>query len=359
MLVGFSSFEPLLGGEQSLVEASMETKISDFKALVLEKLVEDDLERRVICVDLTVGERQLEDSKTLAESDVNADVAVLAVLRKRSVECIRKQEAPYSLNEPERAVILNIPVGTSKIPESAFAGCSSLDSLEIPSSVALIGSRAFIDCSSLRHVSLPESLREIGGQAFMACNSIESIGVPSSVTKIGNMAFARCSSLLSFTIPPCVTGIEGKAFQDCSSLRSLTISGPVVIIRQGAFERCSSLLELRIPSSVRAIEARAFSSCSSLSSLTLPESVNIVGEAAFHACSQLKSLTLPLRALGPMTLVGCPSSCVVTKTGDCHAVETACNGSFRELVGSLRPCQAVGRLGRNMTCVSHEKSSRL
>lgn len=62
-----------------------------------------------------------------------------------------------------------IPQGVKEIGEKAFAGCSSLTSVEIPNSVTSIGLSAFEDCSSLASVGIPNSVTEIGEDSFKGC----------------------------------------------------------------------------------------------------------------------------------------------------------------------------------------------
>ena len=45
-----------------------------------------------------------------------------------------------------------IPDGTKEITESAFKGCSRLQSIVIPGSVTVIGREAFSDCTSLQSI---------------------------------------------------------------------------------------------------------------------------------------------------------------------------------------------------------------
>lgn len=93
-----------------------------------------------------------------------------------------------------------IPDGTKEITESAFKGCSSLQSIVIPGSVTMIGREAFSDCTSLQSIVIPNSVTEFGESAFHGCSSLQSIVIPNSVTKIGLMAFRSCTSLQSITI---------------------------------------------------------------------------------------------------------------------------------------------------------------
>ncbi|MDY3979916.1 MAG: leucine-rich repeat domain-containing protein [Tidjanibacter sp.] len=62
---------------------------------------------------------------------------------------------------------------------------------------------------------IPNGVEDIGSSAFANCSSLESITIPNSVKSIGSSAFANCSSLESITIPNSVEYIDDSAFDDC------------------------------------------------------------------------------------------------------------------------------------------------
>ena len=169
------------------------------------------------------------DSLTLAERGVSLDAAVLAVFSKRSVECCRGEESPYDLHVPERAVMLNIPDGTTEIEECAFVKCESLSDVTIPNSVTQIGTGAFAYCSSLLNLTIPESVTRIGPRAFSRCRSLTSLTLPGSVSEIGLDAFAGCSSLTSLTISGAATHPVLCKLSACSSLADLRSTEPPAV----------------------------------------------------------------------------------------------------------------------------------
>ena len=211
---------------------------------------------------------------------------------------------------------ISIPNSVTAIGNSAFFGCSSLQSITIPDSVTDIGIKSFVSCSSLKSFTFPNSITEIGEWTFLGCLSLQSVIIPDSVTYIGNWAFNGCSSLRSVIIPnsvtyirysafngcsslqsvkipDSVTAIEDLAFNGCSSLQSVIIPGSVTTIGHNTFNGCSSLQSVKIPDSVTAIRNRTFEGCSSLQSVIIPDSVTYIGDSAFNGCSSLQSVIIP------------------------------------------------------------------
>ena len=214
------------GAEVTIIDASPDTTIGEFKLLVLQTLRPDDdeLTRKVSVVELILGETPLpeaSDALTLAESGVAPDAAVLAVFSKRSVECSGHSDSAYDLRVSNRAVMLKIPNGDTEIKPFAFAGCNSLVSVTIPNSVTQIGSLAFVDCSSLLNLTIPESVNEIGSWAFSGCSSLTSLTLPGSLSEIGLDAFTGCTSLASLTILGATTHPLLSELSACSSLEDL------------------------------------------------------------------------------------------------------------------------------------------
>ena len=86
-----------------------------------------------------------------------------------------------------------IPDSVTRIGESAFRGCSFLNSVVIPDGVTSIGEYAFRHCSSLSSLVIPDSVTSIECYAFSGCESLSSIVIPDSVTSIGYHTFASCN----------------------------------------------------------------------------------------------------------------------------------------------------------------------
>ena len=60
-------------------------------------------------------------------------------------------------------------------------------------------------------VVIPEGVTKIGDSAFYACQSIESIVVPKGVTRIGEYAFFGCQNLSKVELPSGIDFIDNAA----------------------------------------------------------------------------------------------------------------------------------------------------
>ncbi len=230
--------------------------------------------------------------------------------------------------------------GEGEIPESAFAGRSSLTKVIISDGVTSIGDGAFRSCSSLTSVSISASVTNIGNNVFEDCHSLADITVEEgnstyksagnclidkstktlikgfktsiipddgSVTSIGAYAFAGLSTLESIAIPDGVTKIGEYAFYDCDALNDITIAGSVNYIGDHAFDNCeivtaniptiairyipTNYLQIVEINSGETINTNAFNSCRSLTTVIISDSVTTIGYRAFFWCSALTSVT--------------------------------------------------------------------
>lgn len=113
-------------------------------------------------------------------------------------------------------------IGGDSWEGGAFAGCTSLTTIDTSASVRYINQSAFAGCTSLQSISLKFGLLEIGQYAFDNCSALESADIPNSVTKFGNRVFRNCSSLKSIFIPNSVVTFPDSswdpAFSGCEQV---------------------------------------------------------------------------------------------------------------------------------------------
>ena len=179
------------------------------------------------------------------------------------------------------------------IKESAFAGCTNLESVTIPDGVTSIGEYAFSECDSLENVTIPDSVANIGEYAFSECASLVNIEIPNGITTIDTGTFISCSNLESIAIPDSVTLIEGGAFHGCSNLANVVIPESVTSIGGNAFRECTKLTSIKIPSSVETIGSAAFYKCVGLTNVEIQNGLTSIGSYAFAGCTNLGSVMIP------------------------------------------------------------------
>lgn len=237
---------------------------------------------------------------------------------------------PQSVGDPAVAV--------TKIGDSAFRTCHSLQKVVVPEGITSIGEAAFYYCENLAGVSLPNSLASLGESAFRDCRALESIALPGSLSRIEMNTFSYCSNLKQVAIPASVKTILGGAFQYCTKLATIEYGGgmeqwkAVTIFNtndpllqaevryqtppyavcpvtggnlyfnsRGDLILCDpEVTEAVIPETAGApavtvtrIGNIAFEDCSKLTRVVIPDSVTEIGESAFRKCAALTDLTLP------------------------------------------------------------------
>ena len=162
----------------------------------------------------------------------------------------------------------------------AFAGCTSLTSIEIPNIVKEIGVCAFQGCSQLQSVTFQK-----GSLITTLSGGYISKGYGTSIENASNMifgVFAKCSTLSSIEIPANVETIDACVFQDCINLSVVT------------FEQGSKLKEFGdgyAKTGYRPFVTGAFANCTALKSIQIPANVEKIGVGTFKNCSQLSSVT--------------------------------------------------------------------
>ena len=141
---------------------------------------------------------------------------------------------------------ITIPEDVTRIKDSTFSHCYSLESVTIGENVTSIGSYAFNDCSNLKTVTIGENVTSIGSNAFSECINLNTVTIGENVTSIGQYAFRYCSNLKAVTIGENVTSIGSYAFDDCSNLKTVTIGENVTSIGSNAFYNCPQNIEINM-----------------------------------------------------------------------------------------------------------------
>ena len=92
----------------------------------------------------------------------------------------------------EKVIIEN---GITRIGEEAFAGCTSLKSIEIPESLVSIATEAFMDCESLSEIDLSKNVSIIGSWAFRGCFSLQYVELSSKIEEIFSRGLIQAEAM--------------------------------------------------------------------------------------------------------------------------------------------------------------------
>lgn len=159
---------------------------------------------------------------------------------------------------------IRISENIKEIPDSTFAGCSSLEEIYIPDSVKRIGSSAFMD-SGLKTIDFPDKVLLKSSSGFNASEIC-----------------SGCRNLTKVVLPVDIKEIPSRMFKDCTALTSIEIPNNVTVIEDSAFSGCTALSSIIFPKKLTTIERYAFAECTSLSEITLPETVKTLGNNVFQ-----------------------------------------------------------------------------
>ncbi len=232
------------------------------------------------------------------------------------------------------------------IGNSAFEGCTALESIDIPEAVTIIGEKAFYGCTGLVDVNVFKenaitNLTKLGAKAFAGCNHITAVVLPASLKRIGDRAFeltgvtsvrvmgtsynqdqiggyifhacninsvtfsegikvipaifyhATFAANTEVTFPATVEKIDYKAFNCVNNLTAIHFAGDkITSIGDLAFEE-TSIATLELPGSVTSIGNYAFRNCDALTTVNFPSNISTIGIQAFINCDGITTLKIP------------------------------------------------------------------
>lgn len=210
---------------------------------------------------------------------------------------------------------------------TAYVGTDTF--VSVPSTVTTIGEGAFAGNTTLQSIELPDSLREIGYNAFGGCTALTSVTIPDSVTKVGPGAFKGCSALTLADLGAGISSWGSGVFNDCTSLSKVIVDGnnnyllyyngalyngdmsmlyQVLAGRTGdsyampdevkeidtyAFWNQQNIKNVKVSPNVTEIPSYAMSSMGSVENVILPDSVSSIAEKAFANNTTLKQVMIP------------------------------------------------------------------
>ncbi|MBQ3753612.1 MAG: leucine-rich repeat domain-containing protein [Prevotella sp.] len=114
---------------------------------------------------------------------------------------------------------LSLPPTMKNIPDNLCSGCRDLTDIRF-NGQAVIGGSAFAGCSSLQTLSLPEGLKWLDRDCFRSCTALTSVTLPSTLQYM-DVPFNDCKNLteitsLSISTPHSVVHEEGNTLKGCT-----------------------------------------------------------------------------------------------------------------------------------------------
>ena len=184
----------------------------------------------------------------------------------------RIHEEAFSGSKIKMVIIGN---GVTKLPDSCFSDCESLEEVDIPDNISSLGRSCFCNCKNIKTIRMSDTMTSLGASSFRGCTNLQNIKLGDSIETISEEAFLGCSKLAEISLPKSVNTIGEKAFSGCTNLQNIKLSDSIETISEEAFLGCSKLAEISLPKSIKAIGKKAFFGCSSLESVHYSNNVSI------------------------------------------------------------------------------------
>lgn len=220
----------------------------------------------------------------------------------------------------------------TSIGELAFSGCESMVRITVNPTLKQIGNSAFKNCKALKNPpqtadgkNALNQLTKINDSTFENCLSLENIVIPKSIASVGASAFKGCTELRSVLVEngSALYEINANAFQNCTSLALFSgtdkkngisyFPDSIITIKSMAFDN-TGLTNIKIikpasSGSMNVIEKNAFSNNKVLEKADLSEANMIrLEDSLFQNCTQLKTVVLPdstISSIGQNAFNGC------------------------------------------------------
>ena len=114
----------------------------------------------------------------------------------------------------------------------------------LPNCFESIAENAFINNKGIRKVVIPDSYTMIGDSAFRGCSNLNSVDL-GNIIIIGNSVFSSCG-IWELRLPSSVTSVGKLAFDDNKPLWFIEIQGKETWFEKDSFRACKNVSELCI-----------------------------------------------------------------------------------------------------------------
>ena len=203
--------------------------------------------------------------------------------------------APYAFyNKTGITTATLSPSMIKTVGESAFSGCTGLQTVTIGTGVTSIADNAFSGCTGVRTVNWNAANYTYSGYTGMLRSmfnsDITTVNIGSTATSIPKYMCNGLTKITSVTIPSPATTIGDAAFYGCTGITRLSLPETLISIRGYAFMGCTGLTSVNIPNSVISIGQHAFSGCSAVTAVTIGSALITIGSGGFDGCTAVRTV---------------------------------------------------------------------
>ncbi len=173
-------------------------------------------------------------------------------------------------------------ISACRIPEGAFSGCDSLQTVALPAALREIGMEAFSDCTALTSITIPDNVEGIGWYAFSGCTSLDSVVLPKNFKQLSG------DEVVPFGTETELSKVEEVAnlFDTCP-LKTIRISGnPYFTVSGNALYATPASNALKVKALI------LYPNGSENESYRIPDDVEFISLYAFEGAPKLKHLAL-------------------------------------------------------------------
>lgn len=208
--------------------------------------------------------------------------------------------------------------GEQMIGARAFAGCTSLETLDLSGVKGLyMKDSAFEGCTSLTAVDIPDRCEVIGDRTFYGCSSVKTLSIGSGLGEAGVASFAYMTSLETIAVSASneYFSTDGYLLYGGTTLITTTSDVPddtvkvkdgTIVIAAWALVNDRGIIMVYLPDSVTTLVQYAFADTPSLS-VAAVENVTSVGECAFSGSGLLQLTFGDLVYLGDRAFYDMPN----------------------------------------------------
>ena len=200
---------------------------------------------------------------------------------------------------------LEIPESMTSISESAFSGCTSIETVYW--NAINCTKVSFKDCKALKTVIIGENVKAIPTRVFAGCTGLETVYWNAtdciwsrSYFFDAEFLFEGCTALSTVIIGENVETIHSHTFASCTSLETVYWNatnctsagyyGDYNDYYVGIFEDCTALTTVKIGENVQTIPGAAFSRCENLESVTIGNNITSIGDYTFAGCININAV---------------------------------------------------------------------